>query len=128
MQILKNNLQNSSTRKVSGHILSGFSISSFRSIENKHDVYRGIESMKKISECLREHPIEIINFNKKKIKLLTKQQQEQFENANKCYDCKEKFENKYLEDKKIVVLQIIVIIQGNIEVLHIAYAISNVMY
>ena len=76
MQILKNNLQNSSTRKVSGHILSGFSISSFRSIENKHDVYRGIESMKKISECLREHPIEIINFNKKKIKLLTKQQQE----------------------------------------------------
>ena len=72
---LKNNLRNSSTRKVSGHILSGFSmssISSFRSIEHKHDVYRGIECMKKISECLREHPIEIINFKKKKNEVINK--------------------------------------------------------
>ena len=40
----KNNPENSSTSKVSEHIPSGFSmstISSFRSIENKHDVYRG---------------------------------------------------------------------------------------
>ena len=62
------------------------------------------------------------------MKLLTKEQQEQFENANSCYDCKEKFENKYLKDKKIVVLQIVAIIQGNIQVLHIAYAIPNVIY
>ena len=37
----KNNHENSSTTKVSGHIPSGFSmstISSFRNIENKHDV------------------------------------------------------------------------------------------
>ena len=37
----KNNHENSSTKKVSKHIPSGFSIStlsSFRSIENKHDV------------------------------------------------------------------------------------------
>ena len=42
----KNNPENSSTPKVSEHIPSGFSmstISSFRSIENKHDMYRGIE-------------------------------------------------------------------------------------
>ena len=39
----KNNPENSSTTKVSEHIPSGFSmstISSFRSIENKHDVYK----------------------------------------------------------------------------------------
>ena len=39
----KSNPENSSTAKLSEHILSGFSmstISSFRSIENKHDVYR----------------------------------------------------------------------------------------
>ena len=39
----KNNPENSSTTKVSEHIPSGFSmykISSFRSIENTHDVYR----------------------------------------------------------------------------------------
>ena len=37
----KNNRENSSTSKLSEHILSGFSmsrISSFRSIENKHDM------------------------------------------------------------------------------------------
>ena len=42
----KNNPENSSTTKVSEHIPSGFSMSTiyfFRSIENKHDVYRGKE-------------------------------------------------------------------------------------
>ena len=46
----KNNPENSSTTKVSKHIPSGFSIStisSFRSTENKHDVYRDIDCMKK---------------------------------------------------------------------------------
>ena len=46
----KINPENSSTTKVSKHIPSGFSIStisSFRSTENKHDVYRGKDCMKK---------------------------------------------------------------------------------
>ena len=34
------------------------------------------------------------------MKLLTKQKQASYENANICYICKEKFENKYLKDKK----------------------------
>ena len=54
------------------------------------------------------------------MKLLTKEQQESYENGKICYICKEKFENKYLKDKKIVKLEIIVIIQGNMEVLRIA--------
>ena len=40
----KNNPENSFTTKVSEHIPSGFSmstISSFKSVENKHDVYGG---------------------------------------------------------------------------------------
>ena len=41
----------------------------------------------------------IINFKKKKIKLLTKKQQESYENAKICYICKEKFESKYLKVK-----------------------------
>ena len=32
------------------------------------------------------------------MKLLTKEQQESYENAKLCYICKEKFENKYVED------------------------------
>ena len=34
------------------------------------------------------------------MKLLTKEQQESCENTKICYICKEKFENKYLKDKK----------------------------
>ena len=37
---------------------------------------------------------------KRKKKLLTKEQQESYEYAKICYICKEKFENKYLKDKK----------------------------
>ena len=80
----KNNPENSSTTKVSEHIPSGYlmtTISSFRSIENKHDVYRGKDCMKKFYEFLREHAMKIINFKKKKMKLLTKELQESYENA-----------------------------------------------
>ena len=61
----KNNPENSSTTNVSEHIPSGFSmstISSFRSIGNKHDVYRGKGCMKKFFKFLREHIMTIINF------------------------------------------------------------------
>ena len=34
------------------------------------------------------------------MKLLTKEQQDSYENAKICYICTEKFENKYLKDKK----------------------------
>ena len=68
-------------------------IFSFRSIPNKHDVYKGKDCMKKFCEFLREHQMRIINFKKKKMKLLTKEQQKLNENAKICYICKEKFEN-----------------------------------
>ena len=47
----KKNHENSSTTNVSKQIPSGFSmptISSFRSIENKHDIYKDKECMKKL--------------------------------------------------------------------------------
>ena len=67
---------------------------SFRSIENKHDVYRSKDCMKKFRKFVIEHAIEIINFKKKKMKLLAKEWQEIYENAKICYFCKEKCENK----------------------------------
>ena len=54
---------------ISEHIPSGFSmstLSSFKNIENKHDVYRGKDCMKKFCESLRDHAMKIINFKKKK--------------------------------------------------------------
>ena len=65
----KINPENSSATKVSKHIRSGFSrttISSFKSIENKHDVCRGKDFLKKFCEYLKEHAINKINFKKKK--------------------------------------------------------------
>ena len=47
-------------------------ISSFKDIKNKHDVYGGKDSMKKFCEPLRKHALKIINFkSKKNMKLLT---------------------------------------------------------
>ena len=47
-------------------------ISLFRSIENKHDVYRGKDCIKKFCEFLREHATKIINFSKKKNEIIDK--------------------------------------------------------
>ena len=56
--------------------------------------------MKRFWELLRERKMKIINFRKKKLKLLTTEQQGSCENAKNCYICKEKFEKKYLKDRK----------------------------
>ena len=74
-------------------------LSAFRSIENKHDVCRGKDCMRKFCESIREHAMKII-LKRKKMKLLTKEQQESYENAKICYICKDKFENNYLKDNK----------------------------
>ena len=86
----KNNLESLSTTKVSEYIpsISSMStISSFRSIENKYDVYRGKDFMKTFCEFLRRHAMKIINYKKKKMKLLKKEQQESYKNAKICYIC-----------------------------------------
>ena len=48
----------------------------FDNIENKNNVYRGEDCMKKFCESLREHTVKIINFEKKKILPLINEQQE----------------------------------------------------
>ena len=57
------------------------------------------------------------------MKLLTKEQQESYENAKVCYIWKEQFENKYLKDKKYFKVKYHCHYTGNIEVLHMAYVI-----
>ena len=99
----KNNPENSPTTKVVEHIPSGFELStilSFKSIENNHDVYRGKDSMKNFCESFREHATEIINYKKKKLKLLTNKQKDSYQNSKICHICKEKFEVKIAADNK----------------------------
>ena len=57
--------------------------------------------------------MKIISFKKKINEVINQRAEESYGNAKICYICKEKFENKYLKDKNIVKLEIIVIIQGN---------------
>ena len=49
-----------------------FTISSFKSIEDKHDIYRGKDYLKKFCESLREDAMKIINFKKKKNEVIKK--------------------------------------------------------
>ena len=58
--------------------------------------------MKPVLNFLR-HPFQILYSRKsqgQKMKLLTKQQQESYENVKICYICKETFKHKYAKDKK----------------------------
>ena len=106
--------------KAGEHIPSGFSmstISSFKTIENKNNVYRGKGSMKKFGESLTEHAMEIINFNKKKLKfLVTNEQQKSYKNVKICYICMKNLKINMLKIKNIVKLGTILIIQEKIEV------------
>ena len=98
----KINPKKSSTTEVSERIPSGFSIftiSSFKDRENKHNLYRGKGGVKKFCESLWKQAIKIIDFKKKKMKLLTNEQQELNENAKICYINNEKFEDKYAKCK-----------------------------
>ena len=75
--------EKSFTTKVGEHVPLGFSmstISSFKYIENKYSVFRGKDCIKKIFKCLKNHGRRIIDFKKKKMKLLTNKQQEWYEN------------------------------------------------
>ena len=46
-------------------------VSSVKNVENKQDLPRGTDCMKRFYECLREHAMKIINFKTKQKKILT---------------------------------------------------------
>ena len=88
---------------MSEHIPSGFSIStisSFRSIGNKYDMYRGKGCMKKSNEFLRGHAMKIISFKKKKNEVNNKRVARIIRKFKNLLYLSGKFENKYLKDKK----------------------------
>ena len=95
-------------------------ISSFRSLENKYDEYRGKDCMTKFCKSLREQAMELINFKKNKTKSLANKQQKSYQNA-KIGDIFMK--KNMIKIKNILKPGTIVIIQENIEVLRVAYLI-----
>ena len=67
--------------------------------------------MKNICESLREYAMEIINL-KKKMKLLTKEQQKWYQNAKISYIYNKKIMINLVKIKNVVKLEIVVITQG----------------
>ena len=86
----KNNFEKSSATKVGEPIPCEYSMSTiwtFDGIENKQDVNRGEDYMKKFCESLIENSMKIINFEKKKIIPLTSKQQESYKKTKICFIC-----------------------------------------
>ena len=126
----KNNSEKSSTTKIGQHIHCEYSISmiwTFDGKGNRNDKYRGEDCMKKYFESLREHVIEISNFEKKKMIPSTKEQYDLYLYQIKCHFWKQKFEHNWLLNTllmKTMTLKTIV----NTEDLLIIYVLWNATY
>ena len=100
MSTCQNNPNESSTTEIDKHTPSGYSLfthCSFDKTRNKLDYYRGKDCMKKFCKDLREHATKIINYEKKKMIPLTKEEKINYNEQEICYICKKEFDNN---DKK----------------------------
>ena len=91
----QNNPDLSSTTKINQHIPSGYSIytnCSFDKSNNKLSYYRGEDCMKRFCKDLKDHATKIIDFKKKVMIPLTKEE-DNYNKENICYICKEDFNN-----------------------------------
>ena len=93
MNTCQNNPNESSTTEINKHIPSGYSLFTHCSFDkkNKLDHHRGKDCMKKFCKDLREHAIKIINYEKKKMIPLTKEEKIQYNEQEICYICKKEF-------------------------------------
>ena len=122
----KNNPENLSTTKVREHIPSGCSISTIsflRSIENKYHIYRGKYCMKRFCQLLRVQAMKIINFKEKNEIINKRTARVKGKIQISVIFVKKDLKISISKVKNIVKLEIIVIMQNNIEVLHISYVI-----
>ena len=90
-----NNTYESSTTKINKHTPSGYSIFTsclFDESKNKLNYYRGKVFMKKFCKDLKEHATRIINYEKKKIIPLTKEEKINYNDQKVCYICKKEFD------------------------------------
>ena len=99
-----NNPNESSTTKINKHTPSGYSIftsCSFDELKNKLNYYRGKDCMKKFCKDLKEHATRIINYEKKKIIPLTKEEKINYNDQQICYICKKEFEKSDKKNYKV---------------------------
>ena len=63
----------------------------FNHIENKYPLYHGKDCVRKFCKSLREHAKNIIDFEKKKMLPLTKEEQCKIQDVKVCYICGKRF-------------------------------------
>ena len=102
MKTCHNNPENSSTTKINKHTPSGYSLlthCSFDITKNKLDYYRDKNCMKNFCLDLREHATEIINYEKKEMIPLTKEEKNWHNMQKVCHICKKVFSTDYNNKK-----------------------------
>ena len=85
-----NNPKLLSTTKINQHIPSGYSIytnCSFHKANNKLSDYRAEDCMKRFCKHLKNHATKIIDFKKKTMIPLTKEEEDNYNKENTCYIC-----------------------------------------
>ena len=99
-----NNPEESSATEINKHTPSGYSLfthCSFDKTKNKLDYYRGDDCKKKFCKDLREHATKIINYEKKKMIPLTKEEEENHNKQKACYICKKEFDTNDKKNYKV---------------------------
>ena len=94
MSTCHSNLEKLSTTKINKHIASSYSLfthCSFDTTKNKFDYYRDKNCMKNFCLDLREHATKIINYAKKEMMKLTKEERKMHRKQNVSYICKKEF-------------------------------------
>ena len=97
----QNNPDLSSTTKINQHIPSGNSIytsCSFDKSNNKLSYYRGEDCMRIFCKDLKDHATKIIDFKKKNVTPLTKEEEDNYNKDNICHICKKEFNNDKVRD------------------------------
>ena len=117
-----NNLNKSYTKTISTHVPCGYSISVNNEFKaNYHIYYRGKDCMEKLSKEILRIGKEIAS-EEKHITTLTDNEKPKHKECKKCHICNKHFNtNKKSKNQNLKKLEIIVITQENIEVLHSLY-------
>ena len=100
MSTCQNSPKEPSTTEINKHTPSGFSLFThclFNKTKNKLNHYRSKDYMRKFFKDLREHATKIINYQKKEMIPLTKEEKIYHNEQEICYICKKEFDKS---DKK----------------------------
>ena len=87
-----NNLEKSYTKRKAKHEPSGWAMFTrylFDKKENKLNYYRGIDCIEKLCKKLKEHAMQIINYEEKEMIPLTHEENKFYKEHEACHMCKE---------------------------------------